>query len=415
MLKLMGQVAVAGTSGIGRIRAQPERVLSSAAGSTEQHAPTTGRVTLFMCGDVMTGRGIDQILPSPGSPLLHEQSVESAHRYVELAETLHGDVPKPVSWSYVWGDALDELERVSPDVRIVNLETAVTRSDDYWRGKGVHYRMSPDNIACLSAARIDCCVLANNHVLDWGYAGLDETLSTLRAAGIETAGAGSDAREAAAPALLDVRDRGRIIIYAFGSTTSGIAQRWAATRNRAGVNLLYDLSKATAREIAAGVAEVKRAGDIVVASIHWGGNWGYAIPKAQQRFAHMLIDEAEIDIVHGHSSHHVKGIEIHRGKPILYGCGDFLTDYEGIEGYEQFRDDLGLMYFLTMDRSSGELTRLGMTPTRTRRLRISRAPASDREWLRDVLTREGRAFGTRAVEDSDETLELRWESTRVSA
>jgi len=47
-----------------------------------------------------------------------------------------------------------------------------------------------------------------------------------------------------------------------------------------------------------------------------------------------------VDIVHGHSSHHVKGIEVHRGKLILYGCGDFIDDYEGIKGYEAFRDDL---------------------------------------------------------------------------
>ena len=160
---------------------------------------------------------------------------------------------------------------------------------------------------------------------------------------------------------------------------------------------------------------MKRAGDVVVASIHWGSNWGYGIPQAQQRFAHMLVDEAGIDVVHGHSSHHVKGIEIHRGSPIIYGCGDLLTDYEGIEGYEQFRDDLGLMYFLTMNRSTGKVVRFGMTPTRIRKLRISPAPDSDRRWLRDVLTREGSRFGTRAEEGPDHTLALRWGSPRVSA
>lgn len=414
-MKLIGQVAVAGSSTVGRIRAAPRQQAADAGAPAERRAGADGQVTLFLCGDVMTGRGIDQILPSPGSPTLHEAYVRSARRYVELAETRYGEIPAPVTHAYVWGEALDELERVAPDVRIVNLETAITRSDDYWRGKGVHYRMHPDNIACLEAAGIDCCALANNHVMDWGYDGLDETLATLRSVGISPVGAGSNAEQAGAPALLDANGRGRVVVYAFGSGSSGIPERWAAKPSRAGVNLLDDLSHRTVGNIAAGVSAVKRAGDIVVASIHWGGNWGYGIPEEQQRFAHMLIDEAAVDVIHGHSSHHVKGIEIHRGKPIIYGCGDFLTDYEGIEGYDQFRDDLGLMYFLTMDRATGRVVRFHMTPTRIRNFRLSRAPDSDRRWLRDVLSREGRKLGTRAEDGPQGRLVLEWQGAHTSA
>ncbi|UCH80070.1 MAG: CapA family protein, partial [Nitrospiraceae bacterium] len=75
-------------------------------------------------------------------------------------------------------------------------------------------------------------------------------------------------------------------------------------------------------------------------------------PSDQKEFARKLIDKAGIDIIHGHSSHHVKGIEIYNEKLIIYGCGDFLNDYEGIRGYENFRDDLGLMYFVIVDPSS---------------------------------------------------------------
>ena len=82
-------------------------------------------VRLFLCGDVMTGRGIDQVLPHPSDPLLHEGYASSALRYVELAERANGPIPRPVDFAYVWGDALTELERRRPDVRIVNLETAV--------------------------------------------------------------------------------------------------------------------------------------------------------------------------------------------------------------------------------------------------------------------------------------------------
>jgi poly-gamma-glutamate capsule biosynthesis protein CapA/YwtB (metallophosphatase superfamily) len=72
----------------------------------------------------------------------------------------------------------------------VNLETALTASEDAWPGKGIHYRTGPENGRALAAAGIDCCALANNHVLDWGYAGLAETLRTLAALGIRHAGAG---------------------------------------------------------------------------------------------------------------------------------------------------------------------------------------------------------------------------------
>jgi len=334
------------------------------------------RITLFLCGDVMTGRGIDRVLPHPSNRRLHEPSVSHAARYVEIAEAAHGPIPKPVDFSYIWGDALAELERVGPDARIINLETSVTTSEDYWKGKGINYRMHPDNVACLTAARIDCCVLANNHVLDWGYAGLEETLATLRGAGLKTAGAGHNAAAAGGPALIDLPGKGRVLVFSFGAESSGIPREWAATDKRPGINLLRDLSRRTVKRIGKAVQEIKRAGDIVVASLHWGPNWGYEIPGEQADFAHALIDAGGVDVVHGHSSHHPKGIEVYQGKPIFYGCGDFLNDYEGIRGYEQYRDDLSLMYLVTLD-GAGRLLELQMVPMQIRRFRLNRASADD--------------------------------------
>jgi len=364
-------------------------------------------VRLFLCGDVMPGRGVDQVLPHAGDPRLYEPVVTSALEYVRLAEAASGPIPRPVAPSYVWGDALAELARRAPDVRIVNLETAVTASGEPWPRKGIHYRMHPDNVGCLVAAKLDCCVLANNHVLDWGRPGLRETLATLRSAGIATAGAGGDLAEASAPALIDRGAAGRVAVFAFGSTTSGIPKPWAAAADRPGVRLLPDLSDATVDEVAAGVRAVKRPGTLVLASIHWGDNWGYDIPAGQRRFARRLIDGAGVDLVHGHSSHHPKAIEVHRGHLILYGCGDLLDDYEGIEGDEAFRGELRLLYFAKLDPSTGALRRLTMTPVRLRRFRIQRASLDEARWLGAMLTREGRAFGTRArvIEDGTLTLE----------
>jgi poly-gamma-glutamate synthesis protein (capsule biosynthesis protein) len=115
-----------------------------------------------------------------------------------------------------------------------------------------------------------------------------------------------------------------------------------------------------------------------------------------------------IDVVHGHSSHHVKGIEVYKGRPILYGCGDFLNDYEGITGYEAFRGDLGLMYFLTMDTSSGTLFNMLMTPTHIKHFRVNRASPEDARWLEETLNREGERFGTAVEEDKYGIFTLRW-------
>ena len=107
--------------------------------------------------------------------------------------------------------------------------------------------------------------------------------------------------------------------------------------------LLTDLSDASVARIAGRVGRLRRTGDVVVMSIHWGPNWGFEIPEEHRRFA--LIDNAGVSIVHGHSSHHPIAIEVYRNRLILYGCGDFLNDYEGISGYEEFLDDLTLRYF----------------------------------------------------------------------
>jgi poly-gamma-glutamate synthesis protein (capsule biosynthesis protein) len=369
----------------------------------ESSAPTPSPVTaaaerksirLFVCGDVMTGRGIDQILPHPCDPALHESHVGSALDYVRLAEDVNGPIPRPQGLSYVWGVALGELDRARPDARIVNLETSITRSDDYVP-KGINYRMSPENAGCLAAAGIDCCVLANNHVLDWGRAGLLDTLQTLDRLRIRRAGAGRDDAEASAPAIVDIAGKGRVVVFAFAATTSGVPLRWAATRDQPGVNLLTDLSDATLAQVVEGISRARRPGDVTIASIHWGPNWGYEVPAAQARFARALVDRAGVAIVHGHSSHHPKPIEVHRNRLILHGCGDFLNDYEGIGGYEAFRGDLPLMFFADVDPATGELVALELVPLQIRRFQLVHAVRADQDWLLRRLNEVSQRYGTR--------------------
>jgi poly-gamma-glutamate capsule biosynthesis protein CapA/YwtB (metallophosphatase superfamily) len=137
--------------------------------------------------------------------------------------------------------------------------------------------------------------------------------------------------------------------------------------------------------------------------VHWGSNWGYLVPREQVRFAHALVDGG-VDVVHGHSSHHPRPMEVYRGHLILYGCGDFVDDYEGIPGHEAYRDDLRLAYLVSAEADTGRLAGVRMVPLRVRRLRLEPAADEDRAWLRATLDRVSN--GVHVTLDPDGTLVL---------
>ncbi|MGY5138296.1 CapA family protein, partial [Streptomyces nigrescens] len=112
-------------------------------------------LTLFLCGDVMLGRGVDQILPHPGDPALREGYVRDARAYVELAAARNGPIPCPAGFSWPWGDALEVLDDAAPAARVLNLETSITQYGGFAPEKEIHYRMNPANLPCLAADRPD--------------------------------------------------------------------------------------------------------------------------------------------------------------------------------------------------------------------------------------------------------------------
>lgn len=243
-------------------------------------------------------------------------------------------------------------------------------------------------------------------MLDWGAPGLLETLESLHAAGMLTVGAGRDATEATEPAIFTLPGGSRVLVFGCAEGSSGVPAHWAAGSGTPGVHRLPDRSDETIRDMARIVAKVKRPGDIAVASIHWGGNWGYGISDARRAFAHRLIDQAGFDLVHGHSSHHPLGLEVYRDKLILFGCGDLINDYEGIAGYESFRGELSLLYFPTIEPGSGRLERLRMVPMRMRRFQLHRASDEEAGWLHTMLVRDSRLDGYAIERLEDNVLEV---------
>jgi poly-gamma-glutamate synthesis protein (capsule biosynthesis protein) len=191
-----------------------------------------------------------------------------------------------------------------------------------------------------------------------------------------------------------------------GTASAGIPPGWAAGPARPGVNRLPDLSPVTADDLIGQVQAARRPGDVAIVSIHWGSNWGYGVDSDQVRFARRLIDGG-IDLVHGHSSHHPRPIEVYRGKLILYGCGDCIDDYEGITGHRAYRPDLRLLYFASLDPGTGQLAALRMAPMHAEKMRLRHAPAADRQWLTAILDRISHGFGTRIDLRPDGMLALR--------
>jgi poly-gamma-glutamate synthesis protein (capsule biosynthesis protein) len=210
---------------------------------------------------------------------------------------------------------------------------------------------------------------------------------------------------ATAPAVIELGGLGRLLVFAFGCASSGIPRGWAALPERSGVGLLPESGPSAASSVAAAVARHRQAGDIVVASLHWGGNWGFAVPRSERALAHALIDEAGVDLVHGHSSHHAKAIEVYHDRLVLYGCGDFINDYEGIDGKNGFRDDLPVLYLPRL-AAGGRLLGLELAVFRLRRFTLEPAPAVERRWLARTLDRECRAFGAAVVDGPGHRLRL---------
>jgi poly-gamma-glutamate capsule biosynthesis protein CapA/YwtB (metallophosphatase superfamily) len=341
-------------------------------------------VTLCLGGDLMIGRGVDQILPTPGDPRLAERQVRDARTYVELAEQLNGPIHRPVALDWPWGDALAILRSAEVGARVVNLETAVTARGRPAPGKSVHYRTHPAHVECLTAARLDVCSVANNHLLDFGPVGLIDTLDHLDAAGLTAVGAGRNLAEAQRPIRIPLTTGRQLVVSACATTTSGIPAEWAADQSP-GVHLLRDLTPDVADTLSERILPLKRPGDLAMVSVHWGSNWGYEVPSAHVAFAHRLID-AGIDLVHGHSSHHPRPIEVYRGRLILYGCGDLVDDYEGISGYDRYRDDLRLLYLPSLSSAEGRVVHLRIALFQARRMRLERANQDDLGWMRDLLS-----------------------------
>ncbi|KAG2886211.1 hypothetical protein PC118_g17383 [Phytophthora cactorum] len=231
--------------------------------------------------------------------------------------------------SYVWGDYLTLKIHPPRDVRLLNLENAVTTTTTNYDVplKGINYHMHAKNIPL-------------------------ETLPAIATlpGDVQVVGIGTSILESAKAARIELPShKGRHVnCIAVSTVCSGTPPSWRATSTQSGMVVLPAIESSTAvQKRVEATASVLHAndlkwphrGDLLVLSIHWGPNWAYREHDDTQEqtfrreYAHRVIDELGVDLVYGHSSHHIRGMELYRGKLIVYGAGDLVNDYEGFKNH----------------------------------------------------------------------------------
>ena len=248
-------------------------------------------ITLALAGDVMLGRGVNEMILMNG-PL------------------------------HPWGDLFPLVQTV--DLFLINLECVIAESGEPFLPPRVFYfRADPRAIEVLTRAGVDYVTLSNNHAMDFQGPALLETIQHLDEHGIAHAGAGRNLEEASRFALLEAKGV-KVGVVAFADHF----QEYAATEVSPGTNVIpITIEEPYFGRVEQSIKAVRAAGaDLVVFSIHWGPNMRHVPPPEFKQFARAVMD-AGADIFHGHSAHVFQGIEIYKGKPILYDTGDLIDDY----------------------------------------------------------------------------------------
>jgi len=319
-------------------------------------------VDLIFLGDVMLGRLVNQ--------------------------ELKGRPPE-----YVWGDTLRVLRRAA--AVFINLECAITDWGEPVPGKRFCFRTDAKNVGVLRVAGVRAVCLANNHIMDYGDVGLLETLTNLDRAGIARAGAGRNLAEARRPAQLEV---GGLKVALIAATDN--QPDWEANEAHPGVfHVPIRLDDPRFTALLELVAAAKARSDLVIVSLHWGPNWGYD-PPAEHRPAARKLIEAGADIIHGHSAHIFRGIELMEGRPVFYSCGDFVDDY-AVDEVE--RNDWSFIF--EVELSGPKIKRIILTPTIIADFQARLAPSLYREAILSRMSTLCFKFGT-AARRVDDRLEI---------
>ncbi|ACM56656.1 CapA family protein [Halorubrum lacusprofundi] len=288
----------------------------------------------------------------------------------------------------VWGSTLSRLQEL--DGLVGNLECCVSDRGTRWPNKGYYFRAAPAfAVPALEAAGASFVSLANNHVLDYREPALRDTASHLTDAGIAHAGAGTNRESALEPAVFEADD---LTVAAFGLTDQ--SEEFAAGASEPGTAFAtLDPAVSPTRSLVEEILDRAETHDpdLVVASLHWGPNWETEPRAVHERFGRWLVDQG-VDVVHGHSAHVLQGVEVYRGRPIIYDAGDFVDDYVDYIDREGVHNKRSALFELVV--RDGDLDELVVEPTAIVDEAATLADDNIAEWVRDTLVERSEAFGT---------------------
>lgn len=293
--------------------------------------------------------------------------------------------------AYIWGDTVPLLN--GTDITLVNLECVIAKDGKPFYPKRVFYfRASPTAIKALTVAGIDYVTLANNHAMDFQGPALLETIRYLDEYGIAHAGAGQNIDAATQPAIIEVKGQ-KLGIIAYADHF----REYRAGPNSPGTNVIrVNVEKENIRLIEEGIQSVKDLGaDLIILSIHWGPNMRQIPTQEFIEFAHRAID-AGVDIFHGHSAHIFQGIELYKGKLVLYDTGDLIDDY-----YVDplLRNDEQILFIVTI--TSRRIERIELVPLKIHHMQVNRAIDDDFKAIQHRIIRLSRRFGTTIRHEGD--------------
>ena len=209
-----------------------------------------------------------------------ELGSKGRRRFLDLAETYGND--------YFFQNVRHLFQ--ADDLTIVNLEGPLTGVTTPGKHGGFIFKGDPSYAGILSGSGVELCNLANNHSLDYGKAGLKETIATLQQNGIGTCGFST----------------------VFDSTIKGVRVR----------ALGFEWWGSDKKTIAQAVRQAREGCDLLIVNMHWGQEGHRQQSAKQQSIGHAIID-AGADLVIGTHPHVYQGIEKYKGKYIVYSLGNF--------------------------------------------------------------------------------------------
>ena len=249
-----------------------------------------------------------RITPEPSAPA-------DEFRIAAVGDIMLGGTAQPEMQKYGYDYPFAQTRQILRQAQIVfcNLEGPLTDDGVAEVNKKYLFRSPPDKVApALARAGFNVASLANNHSLDYGFQGLEDTRAALKNAGIQPVGAGRDLVQARAPVFM--KTNGATV--AFLAYSLVFPEEFWAGPEKPGTAFGHE------RYVRADVAAARRQADIVVVSFHWGQEGKSELRDYQTLLAHAAIDSGA-SIVLGHHPHVLQGVERYKDGVIVYSLGNF--------------------------------------------------------------------------------------------